>query len=127
MAKDFLNAGILGGGVGTAGKSGFRAVRTEYIGSPDYNPRFFETFPTVWASGYAFRKALEQGNETAIEEWATLFLLHYFGVLHLSNFDQNVLESKYDRDLWLALHGTFPVSKRKTNFFRSGFCKPMIM
>ena len=113
MAKDFLNAGILGGGVGTAGKSGFRAVRTEYIGSPDYNPRFFETFPTVWASGYAFRKALEQGNETAIEEWATLFLLHYFGVLHLSNFDQNVLESKYDRDLWLALHGTFPRIKEE--------------
>ncbi len=113
MSKDFLNAGILGGGVGTAGKSGFRAVRTEYIGSPDYNPRFFETFPTVWASGYAFRKAIEQGNETAIEEWATLFLLHYFGVLHLANFDQNILESQYDRDLWLALHGTFPRIKEE--------------
>ena len=69
MSKDFLNSGILGGGVGTAPKSGFRAIKTEYIGNPDYNPRFFETFPTVWASGYAFRKALEQGDEKAIEEW----------------------------------------------------------
>jgi len=114
MAKDFLNSGILGGGVGTAGKSGFRAIKTEYIGNPDYNPRFFETFPTVWASSYAFRKALEQGDETAIEEWATLFLLHYFGILHLKVLDQNVLENNYDRDLWLALHGTYPRTKDET-------------
>jgi hypothetical protein len=113
MAKDFLNSGILGGGVGTAPKSGFRAIKTEYIGNPDYNPRFFETFPTVWASSYAFRKALEQGDETAIEEWATLFLLHYFGVLHLATFDQKILETDYDRDLWLALHGTFPRTKEE--------------
>lgn len=114
MAKDFLNSGILGGGSGVADKRGFRTIKTDYIGSPDYNPKFFETYPTVWASAYAFRKSLEKGEDAAIEEWATLFLLHYFGVLHLASFDQRVLQSDYDRDLWIALHGTFPRAKEES-------------
>ncbi len=108
MAKDFLNSGILGGGAGVADKSGFRAIRTDYIGSPEYNPRFFETFPTAWASAYAFRKALENKEDAAVEEWATLFLLYYFGIVHLKEFDQKTLQSDYGRDLWLAFHGTYP-------------------
>ena len=108
MAKDFLNSGILGGGAGVADKSGFRSIRTDYIGSPEYNPRFFETFPTAWASAYAFRKALENKEDAAVEEWATLFLLYYFGIVHLKEFDQKTLQSDYDRDLWLAFHGTYP-------------------
>ena len=111
MAKDFLNSGILGGGAGFADGAGFRAIKTDHIGSPDYDPRFFETFPTVWASAYAFRKALEMGDEVAIEEWATLFLLHYFGVIHLTSFDERTLMNEYDKDLWLAFHGTYPRSK----------------
>ena len=108
MAKDFLNSGILGGGAGFADGAGFRAIKTDYIGSPDYDPRFFETFPTVWASAYAFRKALEKSDESAIEEWATLFLLHYFGVVHLASFDERLLRDEYDKDLWLAFQGTYP-------------------
>ncbi|MCY7377380.1 MAG: hypothetical protein LH472_15580 [Pyrinomonadaceae bacterium] len=111
MAKDFLNSGILGGGAGFADGAGFRAIKTDYIGSPDYDPRFFETFPTVWASAYAFRKALEKGDEAAIEEWATLFLLHYFGVVHLASFDERLLREEYDKDLWLAFQGTYPRTK----------------
>lgn len=111
MAKDFLNSGILGGGARFADSTGFRAIKTDYIGSPEYNPRFFETFPTIWASAYAFRKALEMGDETAVEEWATLFLLHYFGVLHLAAFDERKLMNEYDKDLWLAFHGTYPRTK----------------
>ena len=112
MAKDFLNSGILGGGAGFADGAGFRAIKTEYVGSPEYDPRFFETFPTVWASGYAFRKALEMNSETAVEEWMTLFLLHYFGVLHLTTFDERTLANEYDKDLWIAFHGTFPRSAK---------------
>jgi hypothetical protein len=108
MAKDFLNQGILGGGAGVADKRGFRTINTGYIGSPEYDARFFETFPTVWASGYAFRKSLEIGDAIAVEEWATIFLLHYFGILHLQEFSRQTLDTEYDRDLWLALYGTFP-------------------
>ena len=111
MAKDFLNSGILGGGAGFADGAGFRAIKIDDISSPDYDPRFFETFPTVWASAYAFRKSLEQGNEATIEEWTTLFLLHYFGVLHLTSFDKFKLETEYDKDLWAAFHGTYPKTK----------------
>ncbi|HZH30736.1 MAG TPA: hypothetical protein VEY11_08225 [Pyrinomonadaceae bacterium] len=120
--KEFLNSGILGSGAGVPQKRGFRPVSTEYIGSPDYDPRFFETFPTVWANAYAFRKALEGesravGERTrtaeyalgqATDEWVTLFLLHYFGVIHLQSYGQQVLEEEYDKDLWLALNGTYP-------------------
>jgi hypothetical protein len=121
--KELLNTGILGGGAGVAEKRGFRAIRTEYITSPDYDPKYFETFPTSWAAAYAFRKVLDlpaklgqttdgggfvQEVSEAVEEWVTLFLLHYFGIVHLSESKQNELQQDYDRDLWLALSGTYP-------------------
>ena len=120
--KEFLNAGILGSGAGVAQRRGFRPVSIDYIGSPDYDARFFETFPTVWANAYAFRKSLDAEARTptgelartlgrlgpATEEWASLFLLHYFGILHLAPFNQQLLDSEYDTDLWIALKGTLP-------------------
>jgi len=124
--KEFLNAGILGGGAGVAEKRTFRAVRTEYLTSPDYDPQYFETFPTAWAAGYAFRKVLDlpvkPGAEvgsvadevsSAVEEWVTLFLLHYFGVAYLAEFKQSELQQNYDRDLWQALSGTYPSSREE--------------
>jgi hypothetical protein len=111
MAKDFLNQGILGANVSSAGGRGFRAINTDNLPIPDYDGRYFETFPTVWANAYAFRKELEKGDRQAVEEWTTLFLLHYFGVLHLENFDQRLLQSEFDKDLWLALAGTYPRSR----------------
>ena len=121
--RDFLNSGILGGGAGVADKRGFRAIRTEYITSPDYDPKYFETFPTSWAAAYAFRKVLDLPVKPgtvidggpfveevleAVDEWATLFLLHYFGIVYLSESKQSELQQQYDRDLWLALSGTYP-------------------
>jgi hypothetical protein len=119
--KEFLNAGILGGGAGVPEKRGFRAVITDYIGSPEYNAKYFETFPTTWASAYAFQKSLETENKpgtldnqaaaVATEEWVSLFLLHYFGPAHLSEYNQTTLRDEYDKDLWLALSGTYPTAK----------------
>lgn len=121
--KEFLNSGILGDGAGVAEKRGFRAVLTEYLTSPDYDPKYFETFPTSWAAAYAFRKVLDLSGKTgqstengsivqevseALDEWVTLFLLHYFGIVYLSESRQSQLQQEYDRDLWLALSGTYP-------------------
>lgn len=111
MAKDFLNQGILGANVSGAGGRGFRAINTDNLPIPEYDGRYFETFPTVWANAYAFRKELEKSDPRAVEEWATLFLLHFFGIVHIIEYSQAKLEGEYDRDLWLALHGTFPRSK----------------
>src|ERR1044072_4724230 len=123
---NFLNAGILGDGAGVANKRGFRSIATQYIDAPTYNAKYFETYPTVWASAYAFGKLLAaEANATngatptieqlaamegATEEWASLFLLHYFGDLHLVSYDRAVLEKDYDKDLWLAISGTYPTS-----------------
>src|ERR1051326_6862111 len=122
--REFLNTGILGGGAGVAEKRSFRAVLKEYLTCPDYDPKYFETFPTAWAAGYAFRKILDlpvkPGAETglfaeevaaAVEEWVTLFLLHYFGVTYLAEFKQSDLQQNYDRDLWQALSGTYPSAR----------------
>ncbi|HRI05258.1 MAG TPA: hypothetical protein PLL77_16090, partial [Pyrinomonadaceae bacterium] len=111
MSKDFLNAGILGANISSAGGRGFRAINTDNLPTPEYDGKYFETFPTVWANAYAFRKELEMGSQTAIDEWVTLFLLHYFGVLHLENFDQKSLQQDFDKDLWLAFSGTYPRSR----------------
>lgn len=124
--KEFLNSGILGDGAGVAEKRGFRAVLTEYLTSPDYDPKYFETFPTSWAAAYAFRKVLDLSGKAgqpaengllvqevsqAVDEWVTLFLLHYFGIVYLSESNQSELQQEYDRDLWLALSGTYPSAR----------------
>lgn len=121
--KEFLNNGILGGGAGIPENRGFRAVRTEYITSPDYDPKYFETFPTAWAAAYAFRKVLDLRGKLgmselsmevvnqAVEEWVTLFLLHYFGVIYLEEYSESALQQKYDRDLWIALSITYPSAR----------------
>lgn len=106
--KEFLNAGILGSGASVPEDRTFRPVPTEYIGSPEYSARFFETFPTAWANAYAFSKSLDTGAAEDVEEWASLFLLHFFGTAHLSSYTEPVLRDEYDKDLWAALSGTFP-------------------
>ncbi|HEX8457766.1 MAG TPA: hypothetical protein VF656_10755 [Pyrinomonadaceae bacterium] len=121
--SNYLNSGILGDAAGVANKRGFRAIATQYLDTPAYNAKYFETFPTVWACAYAFSKMLATENdggaavgerltamENATEEWASLFLLHYFGDLHLVSYDIDKLQTEYDKDLWLALSGTYPAS-----------------
>jgi hypothetical protein len=116
MSKDFLNLTILGGQIPPADGRGFRSVRTDNLAEPQYDHRYFETFPTVWAAAYAFRKALEMGDAAAIEEWASLFLLFYFGGLKLDVYDQSRLQEEFDKDLWDALGGTFPHSSDSGTF-----------
>ncbi len=115
-SKNFLNAGILGAGAGVTDRRGFRSVNTDYIGSPEYNAQFFETFPTVWAGAYAFRKSLAANDVQSLEEWVSLFVLHYFGVIHLEMIPEAQLRKNFDPDLWTALEGTFPrVGERGLN------------
>ncbi len=123
--KEFLNVGVLGGDAGNPERRDFRPVKTDYIDAPSYNARFFETFPTAWASAYAFRKALASEKQTdegaivvedettiaATEEWVSLFLLHYFGRIRLVEYKREQLEKEYDKDLWLALSGTYPSAR----------------
>lgn len=128
VRKDFLNAGILGDGAGVPTNRGFRSVRTEHIQSPAYSERYLETFPTVWAAAYAFERNLEfeeqtlsAGGETlqpATEEWASLFLLHYYGLIHLTEYNRNELLREYDKDLWNALSGTYPDANTDVSHIR---------
>lgn len=108
MARDFLNSGILGANAGNASKRGFRTLNTDSLPPIDYDGRFIETFPTAWASAHAFRKEIEAGHPSSIDEWATLFLLHYFGVITIRSFNQETIQKQLDRDLWAAFAGTYP-------------------
>lgn len=109
---NYINRNIVGDGLTASTARGFRAIRHADIGSPVYDSRYFETFPTVWATAYAFGRELigDGTNAAAVEEWATLFLLHFFGAVHLVTFSQTELQNHqlYDGDLWLALSGTYP-------------------
>lgn len=105
--KAFLDQEILGNNVGTVQARRFQQLNVSY---PSYSGKFLEVFPTLWATAYAFQKRLEAQDAAAVEEWACLFLLQHFGILHLSEFDAKVLERSYDKDLWPALKGTYPHS-----------------
>jgi hypothetical protein len=107
--KAFLNESILGGNAGLEQSRNFQALS---VARPEYNARFFEAFPTMWATSYAFQKRLEAGDRTTIEEWVCLFLLHNFGIGHIAPFRKELLEAQYDKDLWPALSGTYPGMER---------------
>lgn len=116
--KEFLNRGILGSGAGVPTGREFRTITKEHLIVPDYEQRFFETSPTMWASAYAFEKTLalaakdKQLQSSTVEEWATLFMLHYYGVLFAEEYTQHRLEVEYDPNLWLALEGTYLISNK---------------
>lgn len=103
--KALLDQEILGGNVGTIQARKFQTLN---LLRPKYNAKFFEAFPTTWAAAYAFQKQLEIHDQKAVEEWACLFLLHHFGVLHLATFTEPTLRDTYDKDLWPSLRGTYP-------------------
>jgi len=107
--KAFLNENILGGNAGLEQSRNFQPLS---VARPEYNPRFFEAFPTMWATAYAFQKRLETGDAIAIEEWICLFLLHNFGIAHIAPFGKDVLEAQFDRDLWPAMSRTYPGLER---------------
>lgn len=103
--KALLDQEILGGNVGTVQSRKFQTLN---LLRPSYNGKFFEAFPTVWATAYAFQKRLEANEQSALEEWVCLFLLQNFGVLHLAEFSELTVRNDYDKDLWHALSGTYP-------------------
>ncbi len=105
---EFLNKIILGDQV--LRERDFDFVDKVRISNPAYDPRFFESFSTLWASAYAFQKAIEPPagrDNKAVGEWVSLFLLHFYQVLHLEAFDKNKIESEYSLDLWSAISGTY--------------------
>lgn len=90
-----------------------------------YEGRFREAFPTMWACAYELDKLVQAyGKGTgadltpehyaAVEEWVSMFVLYYSGIvnqetIHESEFvDEGDRTSEYDPDLWPALSGTFP-------------------
>jgi hypothetical protein len=103
--KAFLDQEILGANVGTVEAKKFQRLN---LVRPAYNSRFFEAFPTMWATSYAFQKRIESHDREAIEEWICLFLLQNFGVLKLKSFSGEELKKQYDKDLWPALSVSYP-------------------
>lgn len=113
-----LNSGIIEGEYQEPRQRSFGSVS---LGVPNagerFDPRYFETIPTVWAQAHAFEgRLLDAGTnapvDSALGEWLSLLALDFFGVVHFSWIDASVLKdrSKYDPDLWKALSRTWPRS-----------------
>jgi hypothetical protein len=117
-SKYFLNNDILGTNVNPSGERGIQAIDATDIKPPKYDVRFLEAFPTMWANGYAFRRAIEEKQFSYIQEWVSLFALRFFSVVHVTTYSQSVLEDNgdYDQDFWKAIHGSYPT--RDLNFLR---------
>lgn len=113
-----INTGLLDANVPLSSNREFQAVEAERIVHPQPNPDFFETIPTIWAPAYSFRKSVESGDPQSIEEWATLFLLFYWRVIHIEEFAPSELARQYDPDFWTALQETYPLAKSKPNGMR---------
>lgn len=103
-----INQGMLGE-VGGFRPRTFFPIDPHRVTPPAPDPRFFETLPTVWATAYRFRQAVEQGDETARWEWLTLFVLHAMGVAYLTEpLTPAALAQAYPSALQPALETTHP-------------------
>ncbi len=103
-----INQGLLGE-VGGFRPRTFFPIDPHRVTPPTPDPRFFETLPTVWATAYRFRQAVEQGDETARREWLTLFVLHAMGVAYLTEpLTLATLAREYPLALQPALETTHP-------------------
>ncbi|MBS1807714.1 MAG: hypothetical protein JST84_05945 [Acidobacteria bacterium] len=103
-----LNNSILGGNIPDQRERRFARVVASHLQAPEYNAKYFETLPTMWATAYVFQRAVEKEEPKEIEEWAALLALDYFGVLELKKYEPSTLQQEYDRDLWPAISGTYP-------------------
>lgn len=92
----------------------FSRIPAANLQPPAYNAKYFETLPTMWAEAYTFQRAIERGDRAALEEWVSLFLLDYFGVIHLKRYEKSTLVQEYDPDLWPAISGTYPNPKKES-------------
>ncbi len=103
-----INQGMLGE-VGGFRPRTFFPIDPHRVTPPMPSPRFFETLPTIWAAAYRFRQAVEQGDETARQEWLTLFALHAMGVAYLTEpLTLATLAREYPLALQPALETTHP-------------------
>jgi hypothetical protein len=105
---ELLNRGILGSNAGTFKERTFNPVPMDNITSPEYSPRFFETFPTMWATAYAFEKSLRKRDNAAVREWASLLMLQYFRYADFVWIDGDDLALRAGPNLSAALSGSFP-------------------
>ncbi len=103
-----LHPNILGSNITVTEERAFKATPVGDLQEPAYRAGYFETIPTTWAVAYSARRAIERRDRQALEEWLMLFLLDYFGQIHLKSYEQTTLQQDYDRDLWPALYGTYP-------------------
>lgn len=106
MSKEFINNEFLGN-ILPAQANGFRTISKDGLKKTEYESKYFESTPTVWSNAFAFDRKIEGGDSQAIEEWVSLFVLHYHRILHLREIKETDLREKYDKDLWLALSGTY--------------------
>ncbi len=103
-----LNPGILDSSIAPSNERETTFLRIDDIPSIDYEAKYFETIPTVWANAYAFERLLYQGDPSALEEWGSLFALHFFGVIGAVRFHSETLNEIYEPRLWEAVSGTYP-------------------
>ncbi|HYO75235.1 MAG TPA: hypothetical protein VE010_02130, partial [Thermoanaerobaculia bacterium] len=112
--RELLPASILGDNVGVLDARSFGTVTTGALGVPAYRTKYFETVPSVWASAYAFTKLLKRENASAaeashaIEEWISMFALHFVGLAHVAEFSRKEILADCDADFWPAVAGTYP-------------------
>jgi hypothetical protein len=103
-----LNEGILDVDIPPRAEREFSSVDFGVAAPRPFNAKFFETVPTMWAQAHAFESSLVAGDPRAVEEWACLFALDYFGIVRFRWIDGAAVRASYDKDLWPALSGTYP-------------------
>lgn len=114
-SKYFLNRDILGNNVNPSAERGMQSIGPTDIKPPNYDIRFLEAFPTMWANGYSFRRAIEEKQLSYLQEWAALFALRFFSLIKVSTYHQAALDDSqlYDIDFWKAIHGSYPMRDLK--------------
>lgn len=110
----FINIGILGE-VGAFSERSFYPISPNNVVTPNYDGRYFETLPTVWAGAYRFQQSIEANDQDAVAEWAAIFLLYYFGTVHVEEISKTALEQTYPPNLDIALEHTYPLQPKPTS------------
>jgi hypothetical protein len=78
-----------------------------------FQPEFHEALPTIWSSAYAFQKAVQSGEPSALNTLMAFFYLFWSDKLRWEPVDLDAL----DPELKLALVDTFPYSGKEPTPF----------
>lgn len=121
MTRNFGNREVLGANIKPPNERGFRRIGTDNLAPLQYDRRYnIVPIPSIWAAGYAFQQDIESGDPAAIEEWASLMLLYYFGLIHLKRYDRATIQQTAGDYLWQALSGTYPTAEQNNGHFGTG-------